>query len=187
MFSTVKLPVDEILGYYLARHFKSLGPSSKLAKSDASAQALTEIASHYNSTGRHEEADSYARSASAAARSDSSVQAFAMAQAIDTLSGMQINAFAHPDTKLLTIYSSAVGIAEYNWGTGHPIMMGLHDRMSMAFLKSKKIEEALKYHMQSLGLAVKSLGKNHVTTAGYLLKVLWRARSLLINARLEYC
>jgi hypothetical protein len=171
VFSTVKIPAEEILAYYLARHFKSLGPNSKLARSEASAQALTEIASHYNSTGRHEEADSYAHSASAAARKDSCMQSFAMAQAIETISGMQINAFANPDTRMLSIYRNALVIAEYNWGLSHPIIMGLHDRMSTAFLKAQRPEEALGYHQKSVELALKSLGKHHVITAGYLLKV----------------
>lgn len=166
-----KLPTEELMAYSLARHFKSLGPKSKLCKNDASAQALIEVSAFYNSAGRHEEAKAYAHSACAAARQDSCTLSLALAQVIETQTGLQANAHAGPDVSALATYKQALEIIEWRWGKGHCFAMALHDRMAAMYIKAKKPEQALEFHDLSLEIALKSLGKHHVITAGYLVKV----------------
>ncbi|KAJ3091624.1 hypothetical protein HK102_014054, partial [Quaeritorhiza haematococci] len=164
------LPADEILAFHLARHFKSLGAKSKLQRSEASARALIEVAAHYNTTGRYEEARAYASSACNATRRDSCLYGFAQAQLMEALSGLQAAGNGHPDTSLLTLYRKGLAVVEYNWGVDHPLTMALHDRMCAVYLRTKRQQQALEYHEKSLGIAMKALGKHHVVTAGYLVK-----------------
>ncbi|KAJ3223612.1 hypothetical protein HK099_000904 [Clydaea vesicula] len=164
-------PPEEILAYYLSRHFKSLGKNSKLQKNEDSAQSLTEISSFYNSTGRHEEAKAYANSALGAARKDTCLHSFALAQIIETQCGLQTNSLTIPDASILQLYKKSLQTAEYHWGTSHPLLMGLHDRLSAVFLKANLPKQALEYHLLSLDICFKSLGKNHIVTAGILLSL----------------
>ena len=166
IFKTANLPREEILSYNLSRHFKSIGPISKLEKNDSSAYSLIESSSFYNSCERYEEAMKYSNSASNAARLGSCVSALALSQHIETISGSNNK----PDSSVFGMYKTAIDIIEYQLGKSHPVLMGLHDRMALVFENAEMYQQALGYHLQSLDISLKSLGKQHVITAGYILK-----------------
>lgn len=166
------VPEDERLAYHLTRHFKSLGPKSKLSRSDASGLRLIEVAAHYNATGRHEEAKKYATAAISAAERNTCVSGLARAQIVEAMgySSTQIGSLSAPDATVLSAYRSGVAVVEWHWGATHPIGMALHDRMSAVYIKARKYEQALEFHNISLELAMAALGKNHAVTAGYQAK-----------------
>ncbi|KAI8913757.1 translation initiation factor eIF3 subunit 135-domain-containing protein [Powellomyces hirtus] len=166
--STSPTPEDERLAYHLARHFKSLGPNSKLSRSDASSAALAQVSAHYNATQRYEEARLYAQASVSAATRNSCLAGLAM--------GLLIEAIAKEgkegdERKIVGIYEQAVGIVLWHCGNDHPVVMGLHDRMAGVYERSKKFAKALEYYGCSLKVAEKALGKNHLVTAGYLVKI----------------
>ncbi|KAJ3010407.1 hypothetical protein HKX48_007407, partial [Thoreauomyces humboldtii] len=78
-------PEDERLAYHLSRHFKSLGPRSKLSRIDASSAALAQVAAHYNATGRYDEARLYAQAAVSAATRNSCLAGLAMGLSIESM------------------------------------------------------------------------------------------------------
>ncbi|KAJ3051217.1 hypothetical protein HK097_007820 [Rhizophlyctis rosea] len=164
------IPEDERLAYHLARHFKSLGPRSKLARTDASATALAEVAAHYNATGRYEEAKMYAQASAAIASHNGCITGLAQGQLIEALFGLQPNPLAGPDPSLLAVYRQALETIKWHWGIDHPIEMALHDRVSSIYSRANCPQKALEHHLLSLGIAERSLGKNHTVTAGYLVK-----------------
>ena len=165
------IPEDERLAYHLARHFKSLGPRSKLARTDASATALAEVAAHYNATGRYEEAKMYAQASAAIASHNGCITGLAQGQLIEALFGLQPNPLAGPDPTLLAVYRQALETIKWHWGIDHPIEMALHDRVSSIYYRANCPQKSLEHHLLSLGIAERSLGKNHTVTAGYLIKV----------------
>ncbi|KAJ3218376.1 hypothetical protein HDU67_005925 [Dinochytrium kinnereticum] len=175
--------------YLLARHFRSQGPRGKLSRSDASALRLTEVAAHYNATGRFEEARRYATAAMNAASRNSCISALAKAQIIDavgaltaTVPGSNVTengsssaasnqSAAGIDPSIMNLYRSAVATVEWHCGPSSPMAMALHDRMSNTCLRSRRLSQALEYHNRSLTIAMSALGKNHVVTAGYLTRM----------------
>ncbi|KAJ3105540.1 hypothetical protein HDU96_008550 [Phlyctochytrium bullatum] len=180
--------------YLLARHFKSLGPKGKLGKSDASALRLTEVAAHYNATGRFEEAKRYATAALNAASVNSCISAFAKAQIIDAIGALTCSVLPNETTSshiasiagastspsggniaadpmITTYYTSAVETVQWHCGINSPMEMALHDRMSHVFLRARMLPLALEYHKKSLNIAIAALGKNHVITAGYFTRM----------------
>eukprot|EP00842_Homolaphlyctis_polyrhiza_P005334 jgi/Hompol1/5801/HPOL_004714-RA len=165
------LKEDDRLAYLLARHFKSVGPRSKLNPSNTSAAALTQVASYYNATGRFEEARLYAHAAMSSAVHNHIVSAFASAQLLFALAGLQANAMSSPDPSLISMYRHAVTVAEWHWGYESPLSLCLHDRMSSIYQRARNSDKALEYARLSLDLAEKSLGINHAHTAAYLTKV----------------
>ncbi|KAI9362060.1 hypothetical protein DFJ73DRAFT_756904 [Zopfochytrium polystomum] len=167
------VPEDERLAYHLARHFRTLGPKSKLARSDVSALRLTEVAAHYNATGRHEEAKKYATAAVSAALQNSCVAGLARAQLIEAIGALQVGpGSGGPDPAILSAYRAGVALVQWHCGLSHPIGMALHDRMCTIYIKARKYEQALEFHNISLSLAMNALGKNHIVTAGYRTKVI---------------
>jgi tetratricopeptide (TPR) repeat protein len=165
-----QIPEDERLAYHLARHFRSLGPRSKLGKSDSSSLELSKVAAHYNLTGRFEEGKRYATAAASAANRNSGTLAIALSQLIEALGGLQINPNHGPDEGILTSYRQALNIMSWHWGATHPWLMGIHDRVSTAYLKAKKFQQSLEFHTESLNIALSALGKTHGVTASYLAK-----------------
>ncbi|KAJ3192337.1 hypothetical protein HK101_006708, partial [Irineochytrium annulatum] len=75
--------------YLLARHFRGLGPKAKLSPSEASSLRLTEVAAHYNASGRFEEARRHAAAAVSAAARNTCAAALARAQLIEALGAIQ--------------------------------------------------------------------------------------------------
>ncbi|KAJ3332136.1 hypothetical protein HDU76_001170 [Blyttiomyces sp. JEL0837] len=161
---------DDRLAYHLSRHFRSLGPKSKLSKSDLTCIKLTQVASHYNATGRYEEARRYAAAAASSSPGNMCAVSLAKAQLVEALGALQVNPISGPDTSLLTIYRSAVSVSNWHWGVDHPVNMALHDRVCDVYLRGRNYGQALEFHNLSLGIAMNALGKNHVVTAGYLTK-----------------
>ncbi|KAJ3161299.1 hypothetical protein HDU86_007081 [Geranomyces michiganensis] len=167
-------PEDERLAYHLARHFKSLGPQSKLARSDASSAALAQVSAHYNATQRFEEARLYAQAAISAATRNSCLAGLAMGLLIDALAAAgsnHIKPSVDEEQKVLEIYQQAVAITFWHCGADHPVVMGLHDRIAGVFERGGKFAQALEFYSKSLKVADKALGKNHLVTAGYLVKL----------------
>ncbi|KAL2918972.1 hypothetical protein HK105_201242 [Polyrhizophydium stewartii] len=164
------LKEDERLAYLLARHFKSIGPKSKLCPSIASATALAQVAAFYNATSRFEEARLYAQAAVTSAVRNHIVSALASAQLIYALAGLQANAMGAPDPTLLATFRRALTIAEWHWGPEAPLVLCLYDRMSSVYQRAKQPEKALEFTRASLDVAEKALGKNHAYTAAYLTK-----------------
>ncbi|KAK6097933.1 hypothetical protein MT418_002020 [Batrachochytrium dendrobatidis] len=161
---------EERLAYLLARHFKSVGPKAKLSPCNASATALSQIASYYNSIGRFEEARMYAQAAVSSSLANHIIYALASAQLLFALAGLQTNAMEAPDTTILATYRNALNVAEWHWGSESPLVLCLHDHMSAIYQRSQNPQKALEYIRQSLDISKKSLGKNHVYTAAYLTK-----------------
>ncbi|KAJ3236306.1 hypothetical protein HDU81_010895 [Chytriomyces hyalinus] len=161
---------DERLAYSLTRHFRSLGPKSKLQRSDASSTALANAAAHYNATSRYEEAKRYALASLNAAenKSTGSSAVVARAQVIEAM-GNLVNSPADMN-QLLQVYRMGVTAVKWTWGLDHPMGMALHDRVSAAYLRIKLYEEALEFHTKSLEIALGELGRGHGVTAGYLAK-----------------
>ncbi|KAI8825463.1 translation initiation factor eIF3 subunit 135-domain-containing protein [Chytriomyces cf. hyalinus JEL632] len=161
---------DERLAYSLTRHFRSLGPKSKLQRSDASSTALANAAAHYNATSRYEEAKRYALASLNAAenKSTGSSAVVARAQVIEAMGNM-VNSPADMN-QLLQVYRMGVTAVKWTWGLDHPMGMALHDRVSAAYLRLKLYEEALEFHTKSLEIALGELGRGHGVTAGYLAK-----------------
>ncbi|KAI8588718.1 hypothetical protein BDZ88DRAFT_177724 [Geranomyces variabilis] len=167
-------PEDERLAYHLARHFKSLGPQSKLARSDASSAALAQVSAHYIATQRFEEARLYAQAAISAATRNSCLAGLAMGLLIDALAAAgssHIKPSVDDEQKVLQIYEQAVATTLWHCGADHPVVMGLHDRIAGVFERGGKFAKALEYYSRSLKVAEKALGKNHLVTAGYLVKL----------------
>ncbi|KAI8837866.1 hypothetical protein BC829DRAFT_421374 [Chytridium lagenaria] len=106
--------------YVLARHFKSLGPLGKLSRSDASALRLTEVAAHYNATGRFEEARRYAT----AAMNASLKKHLRIIESIGALTASDQTL----DPSLANLYETGVATVEWHCGPNSPMAMALHDR-----------------------------------------------------------
>ncbi|TPX68750.1 hypothetical protein SpCBS45565_g02959 [Spizellomyces sp. 'palustris'] len=164
--SSQKVPEDERLAYHLARHIKSLGPSSKLARLDTSSAALCTVAAHYNATSRYEEARLYAQAAVSASTGNSCLAGLAMGQLIEAVCGVLFD-----ETQMTSLYQQAVEIVTWACGVDHPVLMALHDRVAGVYAGNERWEDALEYYGKSLGIAEKALGKNHLVTAGYLVKI----------------
>ncbi|KAI9205234.1 clustered mitochondria-domain-containing protein [Polychytrium aggregatum] len=159
---------DERMAYFLARHFKAIGSLKRLGKSDASALALIQVATHYLKTGRFEEAKLYASSATSAASKNSALWGLSQGVLIEAMSRVQSNPSSGPDTQILSVYSKALANVQWHWGKVHPITMALHDRMATCYMTAKKYQQAYEFHCISMEIALKSLGKHHSVTAGYL-------------------
>ncbi|KAI9014870.1 translation initiation factor eIF3 subunit 135-domain-containing protein [Gaertneriomyces semiglobifer] len=164
-------PEEERLAYLLARHFKALGPRSKLAKTDASSAALSQVSAHYSATGLYEEARLYAQAAISAANRNSCLVGLAQGQLVRALAGLQADALAEPDVSLIGLYQQAVAAVQWHWSAEHPAATALHDCMAAVYLTIKKPQQALKYYSESLQVAEKALGKSHVVTGAYLTKI----------------
>ncbi|KAI8614375.1 translation initiation factor eIF3 subunit 135-domain-containing protein [Chytriomyces sp. MP71] len=164
---------DERLAYSLTRHFRSLGPKSKLQRNDLSAQALTAVAAHYNATGRHEDAKRYAIAALSASTSKTTgaVAVLARAQLLEAMgNGLNASPSDADFAPLMQVYRLGVAGVKWNWGLQHPMGMALHDRLSAAYLRVGRYTEALEFHKISLEIALTEFGKSHMVTAGYLTK-----------------
>ncbi|KAJ3365891.1 hypothetical protein HDU91_002046 [Kappamyces sp. JEL0680] len=156
------------LAYVVARHFKSLGPKSKLSHINSSAAILTFVASHYNQSSRFEEARLYAQAASASAQKNHALFGLATAQLLYAVAGLQTTGLSAPEPSLLGWYGKALSILSWHWGAHNPLTMTLLDRMSSIYHRAKDPQRAFDFHMQSLDVAVQTLGNNHGITAGYL-------------------
>ncbi len=155
----------------MARHFKSLGPKSKLSHINSSAAVLTFVAAHYNATNRFEEARLYAQAASASAQKNHVLFGLATAQHLYAVAGLQTTGLTAPEPSLLGWYGKALSIITWHWGPKNPIAMTLFDRMSSIYHRAKEPQRAFEFHMSSLDVAINSLGNNHGITAGYLTRV----------------
>ena len=163
---------EDQLAYQLARYFKSLGPRSKLAKSDLSAYALSKVAAHYCDKGRYEESQLYAQAAISTASRSSSLVGIAKAISFQSNAVLQPNTVSGPNSNVLSLYQAALASVQWYWGVSHPFSMAIHDRLSALYLKAKNVDQALDAHLISLDIAESTLGKNHSITAGYLTKVI---------------
>ena len=162
---------DHKLAYVVARHFKSLGPKSKLLHLNSSAFILTFVAAHYNSTNRFEEARLYAQAAVASAQKNHALFGLSTAQLMYAVAGLQTTGLSGPEPSLLGWYGKAVGILAWHWGSQNPLSMTLFDKMSSIYHKAKDPQKAFEFHQMSLKVADSTLGNNHVVTAGYLSRV----------------
>lgn len=160
-----------MLAYAVAKHFKSLGPKSKLVHSNASASILNFVASHYNNTNRFEEARLYAQAAAASAQKNHCLFALASCQLLYAVAGLQATALNGPEPSLLGWYGKAQTVMTWHWGPQNPLSMTLHDRMSAIYHKAKDPILAFDFHKKSLEIADQTLGNNHNITAGYLTRV----------------
>ncbi|KAJ3075860.1 hypothetical protein HDU98_006631 [Podochytrium sp. JEL0797] len=181
---------DDRLAYALTRHFRSMGPKSKLQRNDLTAMHLTTVAAHYNATDRPEEAKRYAVAAIGAStgKTTCSVSAIARAQVVEAMGALMVPAGTdrynanisgcgsvkdgvnYDFNPVLKEYRLGVSAVKWNWGLQHPMGMALHDRMSAVYVRCGRYAEALEFHNISLDIAVASFGKNHVCTAGYFTK-----------------
>ncbi|KAJ3122614.1 hypothetical protein HK100_011903 [Physocladia obscura] len=179
---------DERLAYTLTRHFRSMGPKSKLQRSDGTALELTAVAAHYNLTDRPEEAKRYAIAAISACvgKTTSAVSTVARAQLIEAMGALLVPSNSERFTinmagcgdgsgnfdlePVIRIYQQGVTSVKWNWGISHPMGMALHDRLSGVYIRCGKYEDALNFHEMCLEIAMASFGKNHVVTVGYLTK-----------------
>ncbi|KAI8895724.1 translation initiation factor eIF3 subunit 135-domain-containing protein [Globomyces pollinis-pini] len=159
---------DDRLAYLVSRHFKSIGPKSKLLRNNSSSAILTLVATHYNGTNRYEEARLYAQAAAVSAQKNHALFGLATAQLLFAIAGLQTNAMGGPDPSLLGWYRKALFVTEWHWGAVNPLTMTLHDRLSSIYHKAKEPQQAFEFHKHSLEMADKALGKNHPITAGYL-------------------
>lgn len=165
------IKIEEALAYSLSRHFRSIGNRSRLAPSNISAAALTQVASYFNGISRYEEARLYSKAALSSARKNHILYALATAQFLFSLAGLQSNAIGGPDSTILGYYRNGLQVINWHWGPDNHFLMTLHDRMSSIYHTAKDPRVALEYHQLSLDSAEKSLGKNHYITAGYLTRV----------------
>jgi hypothetical protein len=165
------LKQDDVLAYSLSRHFKYIGSKSKLQPSLVSAAILVQIASHFNEISRFEEANLYAKAALTSACKNHIVSALAMSQLLYSLAGLQKLTDGEPDESIISLYREGLGIMQWHWGYDNLCLMTFYDRMSAIFHKANNPKKALDYHQMSLEIAEKSLGKNHIITAGYLTRV----------------
>jgi hypothetical protein len=159
------------LAYEVAKHFKSLGPKAKLSKSNESAAILAIVAAHYNAKNRYEEARLYAQAAVASSKKNHAIFGLSTAQLLFAIAGLQCCAVGGPDPTLLGWYRKALGVVSWHWGAINPISMTLNDKMSEVYHRAKDPQKAFEFHMQSLEMADKALGNNHIVTAGYLTRV----------------
>jgi Translation initiation factor eIF3 subunit 135 len=162
---------DHKLAYIVARHFKSLGPKSKLLHLNSSASVLTYVSAHYNSTNRFEEARLYAQAAVASAQKNHTIFGLATAQLMYAVAGLQTTGLSGPEQSLLGWYGKAIGIIAWHWGSQNPLCMTLYDKMSSIYHRSKDPQKAFEFHNMSLKIADTTLGNNHTVTAGYLTRV----------------
>ncbi|KAJ3244464.1 hypothetical protein HK104_008038, partial [Borealophlyctis nickersoniae] len=167
---SLPLHEDDRLAYHLSRHFKSLGPRSKLLRTPSSATALLHVAAHYTVTGRYEEARLYAQAAASISSRNSCIRGLALGLLIEASFGLQPNPLAGPDPALLGVYREALQVVQWHWGVDHPVGMALHDRVVRVYERAKRWERALEFHLVSLGICERALGRSHVVTAGYLVK-----------------
>ncbi|ORY42164.1 hypothetical protein BCR33DRAFT_718365 [Rhizoclosmatium globosum] len=184
-----QLSEDERLAYTLTRHFRSMGPKSKLQQNNMTAFYLTTVAAHYNATERPEEAKRYAIAAISATtgKNTSAVSAIARAQLVEAMGAqlvpsgsdrynLNMSGCGSKETVnydfngILAVYRLGVSAVKWNWGLSHPLGMGLHDRMSAVYLRCGRYADALEFHNISLDIAIASFGKGHVCTAAYLTK-----------------
>lgn len=159
---------DDKLAYIVAKHFKSIGPSSKLLKLNGSAVVMTMVAAHYNAKNRFEEAKLYAQAAVSSCSKNSAMYGLAIAQLVFATAGLQSCVIGAPDPTLLIFYRKAVVSINWHWGEHNPLGMTLHDRMSEIYHRAKDLQKAFEFHSASLERAEKSLGKTHTITAVYL-------------------
>lgn len=164
-------PPTTKLAYTLARHFKTLGPKSKLAHLNSSASILTTVACHYNTSARFEEARLYAQAAVTTAQKNHAVFGLAIAQLLFAIAGLQATGLSGPEPSLLGWYGKAISTIAWHWGPLNPLAMTLYDRMSSIYHKAKDPQRAFEFHKQSLQVADQTLGSNHAVTAGYLTRV----------------
>jgi hypothetical protein len=155
------------VSYTLAKHFKALGPKSKLLKSVISSEMLTFVSCFYNINARFNEACLYAQAAISS--SDNTHTAFGLATSQLLISKANLD-FDLPD--LNEYYSKGLQAVEWHWGTESPLLMTLHDVMSLISHK-KDPQTAFEYHMKSLKVCEKAFGKSHVITGGYLTRVIF--------------
>ncbi|KAJ3314956.1 hypothetical protein HDV04_004756 [Boothiomyces sp. JEL0838] len=159
---------DERLSYVVAKHFKSLGPKSKLLPSNLSSAVLTLTASYYNSCNRFEEARLYAQAGTVSSKKNHALFGLSTAQLLYAIAGLQSSVMGGPDPSILDWYRKSMAAMVWHYGPHNLLTMTLHDRMSSIYHKAKDPQRAFEFHKASLETAEKSLGKNHVITAGYL-------------------
>ncbi|KAJ3409346.1 hypothetical protein HDV05_004470, partial [Chytridiales sp. JEL 0842] len=167
-----EIPEDARQAYHLARHFKSLGPRSKLTKSDESSWELTQVAAFYNYTSRPLEASRYASAAAASASKNNVCLALALSQLLEAQGALQkLSSTKEPPGEILSTYEQAVGVLKFHMGSEHPYIIGLHDRLSLIYLHAGQIPKSLGIHQESLRIATSGLGKQHPLTAVYFIKL----------------
>ncbi|KAI8809574.1 clustered mitochondria-domain-containing protein [Cladochytrium replicatum] len=173
---------DDRIAYRLARHFKSLGPRTKLSRSDLSALALSEVAAHYIATGRREEAKMYAQSAVNAAQKNTCVAGLSTAQLFEA-TFVPINEVLYhgserektppavpEEEEWIEMYRNGLEFIRWHWGVDHPMALALHDRVALMYERLELWEKSLRYLSISLDVVSRAFGKNHPLTAGYLTK-----------------
>lgn len=159
---------DDKLAYIVAKHFKSIGPNSKLVKSSSSAVVLLQVAANYNQKNRFEEAKLYAQAAVSSSKTNTALYGLSVAQLLYAAAGLQSSVIGGPDPTLLGLYRKALHSISWHWGEKNPLTMTLHDRMSEIYHRAKDPEKAFQFHMASLDTAKNSLGNTHIVTACYL-------------------
>ncbi|KAJ3261190.1 hypothetical protein HK103_006499 [Boothiomyces macroporosus] len=152
---------DERLSYVVAKHFKSLGPKSKLLPSNLSSAVLTLTASYYNSCNRFEEARLYAQAGTVSSKKNHALFGLSTAQLLYAIAGLQSSVMGGPDPSILDWYRKSMAAMVWHYGPHNLLTMTLHDRMSSIYHKAKDPQRAFEFHKASLETAEKSLGKNH--------------------------
>ena len=175
------LSEEERCVFELARHFASLGPQNKYLKSNISAKLLNNLAKFYNNAERFEEAKLYA---SAALNLSSKNQA-GIAMIYLNLIEAQFAMIGRtspliPDESSLNYYKKALDAVELQWNADHPLAMILHDRMAVLCNRYGNAEAGYEYQKKSMGIALRTLGKNNIVTADQFNKVWWLILSMLI-------
>ncbi|KAI9102062.1 translation initiation factor eIF3 subunit 135-domain-containing protein [Phlyctochytrium arcticum] len=161
-----KIQEDDQLAYHLARHFKSLGPRFKTSRSDPSSAALCSVAAYYNTAKRYEEARLYAQAAVSASTRNSCLVGLAMGQLVESLAGTGFD-----EHHMRELHGQAVDIVKWCCGGDHPAVMALHDRLARVYAMRERWDEVLEFYSRSMAVAERALGKNHLVTAGYLVKL----------------
>jgi hypothetical protein len=167
---------DNRLAYAVARHFKSLGPKSKLQHLNSSAAVLNFVACYYNSNNHFDEAKLYAQAAAASAQKNHCLFGLASAQLLYAVSGLQATGLTGPEPSLLGWYGKALSIVSWHWGSQNPLCMTIYDRMSTIYHRAKDPIRAFEFHKQSLDVSDQSLGNNHTITAAYYTRVRFFSR-----------
>jgi hypothetical protein len=183
---------EEYQGYQLSRHLNSLGPTSKLARTNVTAVALCETAAFFNATGRAGDARVYSQAALAVSSKYSVHMAMAYGQLIQAQLALEAQSPAPsrrpgPSDVILRLYQEGLAAFEWHWGFEHPLTVFLHDLLAESYFADGQPDRALQLHARSLQIVRKELGDSHLTTAGYFVKVGWTLVSAFCTLVSAFC
>ena len=171
---------EDAIFFEVGRHFTSLG-SRRFQKNTRTAAQLNKLVRYYNRLEKFDKSSMFGRAALGLTRFFHACSAMVLINLVESLFSSSMAAGNVNDSAAFECFEAAKRVLTFHWGSTHPILMTVNDKMAQLYTRADLVDRAFEYHQESTTMALKILGRNHPATAGYIVKAGHLFRSLEQN------